>query len=88
MDRRISVLDLKIKISDLFQLSLSELVFRRGGSHGTELLEDDLTLKQAQFYNMICLYLEKGIPSQVGQKRLKFFFADYSGVTNMGGETI
>jgi len=58
VDRRISVLDLKIKISDLFQLSLSELVFRRGGSHGTELLEDDLTLKQAQFYNMICLYLE------------------------------
>jgi hypothetical protein len=57
------VLDLKIKVCELFKISLSDLVFRRGGSHGTELLEDELTLKQAQFYNMICLYLEKGIPS-------------------------
>ena len=36
---------------------------------------------------MICLYLEKGIPSQVGQKRLKFFFADYAGTSNLGGQT-
>ena len=57
------MLDLKIKVCELFKISLSDLVFRRGGSHGTELLEDELTLKQAQFYNMICLYLEKGIPS-------------------------
>jgi len=28
--------------------------------------------------------LEKGIPSQVGQKRLKFYFAEYSGTTNFG----
>jgi hypothetical protein len=41
VDRRISVLDLKIKIAESFNLSLSELVFRRGGSHGTELLEDE-----------------------------------------------
>jgi hypothetical protein len=39
------VLDLKIKISEVFNISLSELVFRRGGSHGSELLEDDFTLK-------------------------------------------
>ena len=63
VDRRITVLDLKIKIGEFFNISLSELVFRRGGSHGTELLEDEQSLKQAQFYNMICLYLEKGIPS-------------------------
>lgn len=31
---------------------------------------------------MICIYIEKGIPSQVGQKRLKFFFAEFSGSTN------
>jgi hypothetical protein len=45
VDRRISVLDLKIKIGEVFNISLSELVFRRGGSHGSELLEDDFTLK-------------------------------------------
>ena len=33
---------------------------------------------------MICLYLEKGIPSQVGQKRVKMFLAQYSG--SMGQE--
>lgn len=27
---------------------------------------------------MICLYVEKGIPSQVGQKRLKFSLAKYA----------
>jgi hypothetical protein len=47
VDRRTSVLDLKIRISEVFSIPLSELVFRRGGSHGTELIEDELTLKQA-----------------------------------------
>jgi hypothetical protein len=31
---------------------------------------------------MICLYLERGIPSQVGMKRLKFFLAEYTNSTN------
>ena len=66
MDRRISVLDLKIEIADKVGYQLSDLVFRRGGAHGTELLEDDDSLKAAQFYNNMSLYLEKGIPSQVG----------------------
>jgi len=67
VDRRISVLDLKIKIVSFFDdFPLNELIFRRGGAHGQELVEDDLTLKQAQFYNMVCLYLEKGMPSQLG----------------------
>jgi hypothetical protein len=34
-------LDLKIKIAELFNLDLSNLVFRRGGTHGAELVEDD-----------------------------------------------
>lgn len=42
-----------------------------------ELIEDDLSLKQTQFYNMICLYLQTGIPSKYGQKRLKFCLAEY-----------
>jgi len=45
VDRRISVLDLKIEIGKFFNLDLDSIVFRRGGSHGTELLEDDLSLK-------------------------------------------
>lgn len=47
VDRRISVLDLKIKIADFHEMSLSSIVFKRGGSHGTELIEDDHSLKQA-----------------------------------------
>jgi hypothetical protein len=47
VDRRTSVIDLKIKISEVCNIPLGELVFRRGGSHGTELVEDELTLKQA-----------------------------------------
>ena len=66
---------MKIEISNQVKIDLSELVFRRGGAHGTELLEDDDSLKAAQFYNMMSLYLEKGIPSQVGQKRVNFFLA-------------
>lgn len=78
VDRRISVLDLKIKLSTFLGVGLHELVFRRGGSHGVELLEDDDSLKQAQFYNLICLYLEIGVPSVLGQKRINFFLAKNS----------
>lgn len=49
------------------------LVFKRGGAYGAELIEDESTLKQAQLYNMICLYIEVGTPTIVGQKRLKIF---------------
>jgi hypothetical protein len=66
VDRRSTVLDLKLKIADYFRFSLSEVVFRRGGSHGSELIEDDDSLKMAQFYSNICVYTEKGVPSQVG----------------------
>jgi len=46
VDRRSTVLDLKIRIVSFFDdFPLNELIFRRGGAHGTELVEDDLTLK-------------------------------------------
>ena len=54
------MLDLKLKISERVGIGLDSLVFRRGGSHGVELLEDDDSLKQAQFYNHICLFLQRG----------------------------
>lgn len=66
MDRRISVLDLKKKIAAQLNKDIDTLVFRRGGSHGMELLEDNYSLKQAQFYNMISLYIENGIPAKLG----------------------
>ena len=66
VDRRISVYDLKVKISKATGVGLDELVFRRGGAHGVELLEDEDSLKQAQFFSHICLYLEKGQPSVLG----------------------
>jgi len=71
-------MDLKIKVVSFFNdCPLNELVFRRGGAHGAELVEDDLSLKQAQFYNQISLFLEKGIPAQQGEKRLKVFLAKH-----------
>lgn len=53
-------------MTDHLGLKIEQLVFKRGGSHGMELIEDDFSLKQAQFYNMISIYLEKGIPSKYG----------------------
>ena len=73
-----SVLDLKLKISTVVGISLDQLVFRRGGAHGVELLEDDDSLKQAQFYNHICLYLQIGQPSVLGQRRIQFLLAKSS----------
>ena len=57
MDRRICILDLKLKIAEIFKKDLDQIVFRRGGYNGMELVEDELSLKQAQFYNNICLFL-------------------------------
>ena len=36
-----SVLDFKIKITEKLGVGLGEVVFKRGGSYGTELIEDD-----------------------------------------------
>jgi len=47
VDKRITILDLKIKIAEYFKCSLVNLIFRRGGSHGMEIVEEDMTLKQA-----------------------------------------
>jgi len=65
-----SVLDLKLKISESVGIGLDQIVFRRGGAHGVELLEDEDSLKQAQFYNHICLFLQRGQPSVLGQRRI------------------
>ena len=47
VDRRISILDLKLKIAEVFKKDLDQIVFRRGGYNGMELVEDELSLKQA-----------------------------------------
>ena len=48
-------------------------MFRRGGNHGEEMIEDDLQFKQANVYNMMSVYLERGEPTRMGWKRVKFF---------------
>jgi hypothetical protein len=40
----------------MLNVSLSELVIRRGGAHGTELIEDECDLKLASIYNQMSLY--------------------------------
>lgn len=40
VDRRITVLELKKIIAKKFDFSIYELVFKRGGSHGVELIEE------------------------------------------------
>ena len=57
VDRRESVLDLKLRIASILGLDISRLVFKRGGTHGVELANDEQSLKQAQFYNMICVFV-------------------------------
>ena len=46
VDRRISVLELKSQIAHALAISINKLVFKRGGTHGAELVEDEQTLKQ------------------------------------------
>lgn len=75
MDKRMTVLDLKVEISKVLGIGLDELIFKRG-IHGTEIKEGDKTLKQASLYNMISLYIKRGTPSQENEKRLKFLLAE------------
>ena len=75
MDKRMSVLDLKVEISKVLDIGLDQLIFKRG-IHGTEVKETDQTLKQSSFYNNISLYIKKGIPSHENEKRLKFILAE------------
>jgi len=71
-----SILEMKIKISIELGMDLNNMIFMRGGSHGSEIKEDDITLKAAALYNNVCIYIMKGIPSKWNQKRLKFLIAE------------
>jgi len=59
-----SVLDMKMKISKELQIDLGNLIFMRGGSHGSEIKEDEITLKAAALYNNVCIFLLLGVPSK------------------------
>ena len=50
-DKKVTVMDLKCLIAERLGKGLEKLVFRKGGTHGAELTQDELTLKQALFYN-------------------------------------
>ncbi|CAI2367721.1 unnamed protein product [Moneuplotes crassus] len=75
VDKRLTVFDLKVEVSKQLGIGLDKLIFRRG-IHGTEIKENDLTLKQASIYNGMCLYIRTGIPSCENEKRLKFFLSE------------
>jgi hypothetical protein len=70
-----SVLDLKVAISKELNIGLEELIFKRG-THGTEIKEDDLSLKAASLYNKIWIYIKRGTPSLENEKRLQFLLAE------------
>ena len=81
LDKRMSVLELKVAISKELEIGLEELIFKRG-AYGTEIKEDDLSLKAASFYNMMWIYIKKGIPSLENEKRLKFILAENISATD------
>ena len=56
-------------------MPVANLIFKRGGQHGKEIKEDDISLKRAHLYNMICICLELGVPTKEGEKRLNFSVA-------------
>lgn len=77
IDRRSTVLDLKLAISKEVATPLENLIFRRGGSNGAELVEEDLLFKQANIYNMMSIYIQRGEPTRQGWKKIRFFHSEY-----------
>lgn len=52
-----------------------KLIFMWGGAHGSEIKDDEISLKSASLYNNVCIYVIEGIPSKRNEKRLKFLIA-------------
>ena len=71
-----SVLEMKTRISWHINISLDRLIFIRGGSHGTEIKQDSISIKAASLYNNVCIYVQHGIPSKENEKRLKFILVE------------
>jgi hypothetical protein len=64
IDRRNTVEDLKEAIAKQLAENIETIIFKRGGANGSELVEDDLTFKQANIYNMMSIFVEKGQPTR------------------------
>lgn len=77
IDKRSTVEDLKKQIAEKLGQSIETIIFRRGGAHGAELVEDELNFKTANIYNMMSIYVERGEPTRVGYKRVRFYLAEY-----------
>ena len=77
IDRRSTVEELKKKIAEQLNEKIEYVIFRRGGAHGAELVEDELNFKTANVYNMMSIYIERGEPTRVGYKRIRFYLAEY-----------
>jgi len=77
VDRRVLIESLKNQIAQKLNLPIDGVIFRRGGSHGAELVEDDLTFKQANIYNGMSIFVQKGEPTRQGFKRVSLTLAEY-----------
>lgn len=68
---------MKNKIAVKLGESLDNIIFKRGNIFGTELVEDDLTFKLANVFNMMNIHIERGTPTRQGYKKLSFSLANY-----------
>lgn len=58
---------------------------RRGGLHGIEMKNEATVIKDSHFYNMASVFVEEGIPANIGENRLMIYEATYStkGIDNL-----
>ena len=62
LDSRKKVEDLKKGMADQLNFDINQMIFRRGGQHGAQIFEDDQELKEANIFNRMSIYVEKGNP--------------------------
>ena len=76
IDRRQSVKELKDKISKILGIDMGNLIMRRGGIHGVELVDLEESVKSAHLYNLACVYVEKGLAISQNENRIELYLAD------------
>jgi hypothetical protein len=42
------------------------VILKRGGTHGNELKDDHLSIKNSHFHNLASIFVQLGIPSKIG----------------------
>lgn len=75
IDRREKLSKLKELICEKIELEEGSFILKRGGLHGIELKDDNLTILQSNLMNGSILYLCAGTPSKPDEYRLGFYLA-------------